>query len=174
MRFVTVYILIVANVFFISSCRSTGSKETPVAILIDTVPLVDTIKMAVVPATAVAVPLTLIITNLASATGPVVIGVYGKKNKFPDPKDQLKEYKFTPHAKELSAAITDLPLGTYAMAIYQDVNSNGKIDKNLIGIPTEPYAFSKNYKPTVKAPAFRDCSFNYMAKNDTIKMKMIR
>ena len=98
MRFVTVYILIVANVFFISSCRSTGSKETPVAILIDTVPLVDTIKMAVVPATAVAVPLTLIITNLASATGPVVIGVYGKKNKFPDPKDQLKEYKFTPHA----------------------------------------------------------------------------
>ena len=30
-----------------------------------------------------------------------------------------------------------LPAGTYAISVYQDANANGKIDRNLIGIPTE-------------------------------------
>jgi uncharacterized protein (DUF2141 family) len=169
---------------FICSCHSPEAKdkESPIAISIDsTIVVTDTAQGTSSPDTATSttalgtsVPLTIIVTNLASPTGPVIVGVYSSKNKFPDPKDQLKQYKFTPHDTQLTAQITDLPVGTYAMAIYQDVNSNGKIDKNLIGIPTEPYAFSKNYKPTVKAPGFKDCCFDYQAKNDTVTMKMIR
>jgi len=177
MKFFVSSVLLGANCFFISQCKSPQLKEETAVVVKDSVAVADTAKTSVVPDTSTVVKpegLTLIVTNLASATGPVVVGVYGSKNKFPDPKDQMKVYTFTPHDKQLSAQITDLPLGTYALAIYQDVNRNGKIDKNLIGIPTEPYAFSKNYKPIVKAPAFKDCSFDYMAKNDTVKMKMIR
>lgn len=119
-------------------------------------------------------PLTLVINNLESTTAPVIVGVYGTKNKFPDLKDQLKIYSFKPHGKELSAEIANLKFGTYALAIYQDVNSSGKIDKNLIGIPTEPYAFSNNYKPTIKAPGFADCSFNYNATENTVTMSLIK
>ena len=100
--------------------------------------------------------------------------MYGAKNKFPDPKDQLKLYTFKPDSITLRVSITDLPFGTYALAIYQDVNSNGKIDKNLIGIPTEPYAFSNNYKPTIKAPAFKNCQFEYTTANNVVAMKMIK
>ena len=120
------------------------------------------------------VPLTVIIKNLASATAPVIIGVYGTKNKFPDPKGQLKEYKFKPKGKNLTAKIADLKFGTYALAIYQDVNSNGKINKNFIGIPTEPYGFSNNYKPKVKAPNFDDCKFGYSAKTNSVTITMIK
>ena len=119
-------------------------------------------------------PLTLIVNNLRSTTAPVTIGVYGTDNKFPDPKDQLKEYKFTPNGKQLTAKITNLKFGTYALAIYQDVNNNGKIDKTIIGIPTEPYAFSNNYKPTVKAPSFDDCKFEYNAKNNSVTMALLK
>ena len=118
--------------------------------------------------------LKLVITNLASPKAPVIIGVYGEKSKFPDPKGQLREYKFVPDHDTLFATITDLEFGAYAMALYQDVNSNGKIDKNLIGIPTEPYGFSNNYKPTVKAPAFKNCRFDYTQSANTISVKMIR
>jgi uncharacterized protein (DUF2141 family) len=179
MKCFTFSALIAVNFIFMYSCKSPEVKKSPVVISKDSTIVVadtttipagsDTVATAKAP-----LPLTLVITNLASATGPVIVGVYGTKNKFPDPRDQLKVYKFTPHDKQLTAQITDLPAGTYAMAIFQDVNSNGKIDKNLIGIPTEPYAFSKNYKPTVKAPAFKDCCFDYLAQNDTINMKMIR
>ncbi len=174
--------LIALNFMIMYSCKSPEAKESPVVTAQDTTAAVDTTKSAALPGTVkdtvtsanVSLPLTLVITNLATATGPVVVGVYGTKNKFPDPREQLKVYTFTPHDKQLTAQIKDLPVGTYALAIYQDVNSNGKIDKNLIGIPTEPYAFSKNYKPTIKAPSFKDCRFDYMAKNDTVSMKMIR
>jgi len=133
-----------------------------------------TVKLPVADTAAKVIPLTLVINKLTSDTAPVIIGVYGTANKFPDPKDQLKEYKFKAHGKTLVAKINDLKLGTYALAIYQDVNSNGKIDKNLIGIPTEVYAFSNNYKPTVKAPSFDNCRFDYTAKNDTVTMNMIK
>ena len=120
------------------------------------------------------VPLTLIIKNLASPTAPVTVGVYGTKNKFPSPKGQLKEYKFKPHGKTLTAKISDLKFGTYALALYQDINSNGKIDKNFIGVPKEPYAFSNNYKPTIKAPNFDDCKFDYSSKTHSVTMTMIK
>ena len=119
-------------------------------------------------------PLTLVIKNLVSATAPVIVGLYGTKNKFPDPKDQLKEYHFIPNGKELIAKITDMDFGVYALAIYQDANSNGKIDKNVIGMPTEPYAFSNNYHPRVKAPGFDNCKFNYDSISNTVTMTMIK
>lgn len=119
-------------------------------------------------------PLTLVIKNLASATAPVTVSVYGTENKFPVAKNELKIYKLKPHRKVLTAKITDLKYGTYALATYQDVNKNGKIDQNFIGVPKEPYAFSQNYKPTIKAPNFDDCKFEYNEKNNIITINMIR
>jgi len=37
-----------------------------------------------------------------------------------------------------------LPSGVYLISIYQDNNSNGKLDSNLLGIPKESFGFS-NY-----------------------------
>ena len=157
--------------------KSASLKKTSVAKKAGTVIAAGAEKTdakAVADKGASSVPLTLIIKNLASPTAPITVGVYGTKNKFPDPKDQLKEYKFKPHGKVLTAKISDLKFGTYALALYQDVNSNGKIDKNFIGIPKEPYAFSNNFKPKLKAPDFDDCKFDYSAKANKLTMSMIK
>ena len=119
-------------------------------------------------------PLTLVITNLETPTGSVIVGVYAPENNFPGENDQLKVYKFKPDSLTPTVHITDLPYGTYALAIYQDVNENGKIDKNWVGIPTEPYAFSNNVRPLLKAPDFDDCKFNYDADSESVEMDMIR
>ncbi len=122
----------------------------------------------------VRVPLKLVMKNLVANAGPVIVGIYGIHNKFPDPNDQLKVYKFKTKGTDLVANIRSLKFGTYALAIYQDVNRDGKIDKDFIGIPTEPYAFSNNYHPKIKAPDFNDCNFSYNATNNIITMEMIR
>ena len=175
---ITVIILLSVT---ISECKnSTASNQEDAPAAIDTpavieAPKADTLAVAPKVDTAVQkVPLTLIVNNLRSTTAPITIGVYGTDNKFPDPKDQLKEYKFTPNGKQLVAQIKDLNFGTYALAIYQDVNSNGKIDKTIIGIPTEPYAFSNNYRPKVKAPNFDDCKFEYSAKANSVTMALLK
>ena len=161
----------------ISQCKSpVSAPEAQVTIKTDTA-VIDTLKTTATPIAPQAVshsPLTLVIKNLESSTAPIIVGLYGIKNKFPDPKDQLKEYHFTPTGKDLIAKIEDMQFGVYAMAVYQDVNSNGKIDKNVIGVPTEPYAFSNNYHPRVKAPGFDNCKFNYDSVSNTVTMNMIK
>ena len=64
-----------------------------------------------------------------------------------------------PEGKREITLPVDLPQGEWAVAITQDMNNNDKIDKNFLGIPTEPYAFSNNVHPTVAAPGFDECKF---------------
>ena len=48
-----------------------------------------------------------------------------------------------------------LPYGTYAAGAFHDENNNDKIDKNIIGIPTEKYGFSgKGRLPNYKNMSF--------------------
>jgi uncharacterized protein (DUF2141 family) len=59
-------------------------------------------------------------------------------------------------AKEghLSALFKDLPPGLYAAVAYQDSNGNGKLDKNVFGIPKEPFGFSNGARGTMGPPSF--------------------
>jgi uncharacterized protein (DUF2141 family) len=118
-------------------------------------------------------PLIITIAKLKSPIAPVVIGVYGTKNNFLDEKDQLKEYTFKPVNGKLVAKITDLPYGVYGIALYQDLNSDGVINKSIIGIPKEPYAFSNNIKPKFKAPSFGQCKFVYSESKASIRIALL-
>ena len=42
---------------------------------------------------------------------------------------------------ETVVTLQNVPVGTYAIEVYQDLNSNGKMDTNFLGIPKEPYGF---------------------------------
>ena len=120
-------------------------------------------------------PLTIIIENLGSPTAPVLMGVYGTENEFLNETDTLKNDKFVPTgADTLTAQITDREYGRYAIALFQDMDNDGKIEKNFIGIPKDPYAFSNNARPTFKAPSFDDCCFDYNEQENSIEISMIR
>jgi uncharacterized protein (DUF2141 family) len=67
----------------------------------------------------------------------------------------------------------NIPPGTYAIALYHDLNNNNKIDKNFFGIPTEPYGFSNNFKPTLSEPSFSDCSFELGVNGKKITIDLI-
>ncbi len=119
-------------------------------------------------------PLTLIIDNLGSAEAPVQVGFYTRSNKFLDTRDQFKRYVFTPAGDILTAHITDLPYGEYAFALFQDLKRKGKIARNLLGLPTDPYGFSNNFRPTIKAPKFNDCCFTYSETVHTLHISLIK
>ena len=170
-----------------SSCNTNSEKkmekdtESPTAdstlsdTLIRTTPHDSIIKndTIVSPKVTAKVPLSVVIDNLSSNDGEIEIGVYTPQNKFPDEKDKFKKYRFKPKNLKVDIKLADLPYGEYAFAIYHDENNNGNIDKNLIGIPNEPYAFSNNYKPTIKAPTFDNCNFTYSKESNEIKISLL-
>ena len=190
MKNTTLFILLSAAIAggAMSSCHHSGKVQAQEAQSQDTtVPKDTAVKAAsdstvkvdhdTVSSAAVAIPtkppLTIIVDRLRSPDAPIIMGLYNAENKFPDPKDQIREYHFKPKNGKLVAHISDIQYGEFALAIYQDVNSNGKIDKNMVGVPTEPYAFSNNIKPVMKAPSFKDCKFEYNKKSNTINISLL-
>lgn len=55
----------------------------------------------------------------------------------------LRSLTLQPASSVVEATVT-LPPGEYVFSLYQDLNSNGKLDTNFIGIPREPVGIS-NY-----------------------------
>ncbi|MBL0309932.1 MAG: DUF2141 domain-containing protein [Bacteroidetes bacterium] len=119
------------------------------------------------------IPLTVIVTNLKSLTAPVEISIYERSSVFLDKGAQLKKFRFNPSKGKLAAKLDGIPYGEFGIAIYQDINSNGVVDRNVLGLPTEPYAFSNNFKPLVKKPSFDNCKFNYTARANSIHIKLL-
>ncbi len=52
-----------------------------------------------------------------------------------------------------------LPKGRYAISAFHDLNSNNKLDKNMVGLPTEKYGFSNNARGTFGPPSLSDQLF---------------
>ena len=55
--------------------------------------------------------------------------------------------------------IKDVPAGAYGFALFHDANGNGKMDKNMMGIPSEDYAFSNNALGNMGPPSFEQARF---------------
>ena len=100
-----------------------------------------------------------VITNLASAHSVVWINFYNAPEKFLKEGQHALHLAVKPDGKtELTLPVALAP-GEWAVALTQDTNDNKKFDKNFLGIPTEPYAFSNNIRPRMSAPTFQECKF---------------
>lgn len=104
--------------------------------------------------------LTIEIKNIPSTKGNLFIGLYQPKDEFPIFGKQYFGKIVPVTGKTMTYTFKDLPPGEYAFAIYHDENKNSKLDKNLLGVPTEYYGFSNNARRTFSAPSFEEASFD--------------
>jgi len=54
--------------------------------------------------------------------------------------------------------------GRYAVQVVQDRDSDGKLDTNMLGIPSEPVGFSRNAVGRFGPPKFDSAAFDYDGK----------
>jgi len=111
------------------------------------------------------------ITNLKSSKGKLLIGIYKPGEKFTDGKP-VDSKIIDVNSKGNQVASFNLEPGRYAIALYHDLNGNGVMDKNFVGIPKEPYGFSKDFRPKLSAPSFEDCAFDLPAAGKSISVKL--
>lgn len=72
----------------------------------------------------------------------------------------------------VTVVIKDVPAGDYALALYHDLNGNGRMDRNVIGIPIEPYAFSNNVLGTMGPPSFEQARFAVPPEGTTVTVSL--
>ena len=118
------------------------------------------------------VNLTVTVTNIPAPQGDLLIGLYNSAGSFAgSPLPQSPKVRLT-SAGRVTATISGVTPGTYAIAVIQDLNRNGKLDKNLIGMPTEPIAFSVVKKIPKGKPGFAACSFEVKDKQISLSIQL--
>ena len=102
---------------------------------------------------------TVVVSSLASTHSVVKLNFYNAADKFLQKSQHALHLEVKPEGKTEISVPVELASGDWAVALTQDTNDNDKLDKNLLGIPTEPYAFSNNVRPHLAAPKFEECKF---------------
>ncbi|MBL4604956.1 MAG: DUF2141 domain-containing protein [Flavobacteriaceae bacterium] len=111
--------------------------------------------------------LTIEITVTKYNKGEIYLALYNGEENFlkkihKGSKAKVKNGKAILEFKEIEK-------GTYAFSLFHDVNGNGKLDKNFLGIPKEPYAFSNNEKGSFGPPKYKKAQFS-IQKNNHLKI----
>jgi uncharacterized protein (DUF2141 family) len=108
-----------------------------------------------------AADLTVDVSGVQTSEGRVFVGLYEDaaqmKNKQHLKGLQIEAAKRTPDGK-VQVTFTNLASRTYAVAAFHDINNDGKLTTNLMGMPSEPYAFSNNAVGSFGPPSFEAAS----------------
>lgn len=100
-----------------------------------------------------------VVSGLASTQSVIKLNFYNAPEKFLKDGQMAIRLFVKPEGKKEVSIPVELTPGEWAVALTQDLNNNDKLDKNFLGIPTEPFAFSNNVKPRFAAPSFTECKF---------------
>ncbi len=99
--------------------------------------------------------LVITIQGLKNQRGRVCLSLYSNGRGFPKNNAlQARCVKIT--STPLVVTFPNLQPGSYAVAAFHDVNGDGKLHQNILGIPTEEFGFSQNPEILTGPPKFGD------------------
>lgn len=86
-----------------------------------------------------------------------MIAVYDSADAFDNGGEPAQSLSASADGEEIRVVLEGLATGTYGIKLYHDANGNGKLDTNMMGIPSENYGFSGN-KGQFGPPPFADAT----------------
>jgi uncharacterized protein (DUF2141 family) len=104
--------------------------------------------------------LTVVIENVKVSEGHIMLRVLSGEKEFKGDIEAITSIKQRAMSGAVSFTIGNLPAGEYAVQIMHDSNDNGELDSNLVGMPTEPWAFSNNAAGNFGPPKWNDVKFD--------------
>jgi uncharacterized protein (DUF2141 family) len=112
------------------------------------------------------------INKVKSNKGKILLSIYNAEKGFPyESTNCIKIFTLNPQVGRVVLSTREIPTGTYAIALFHDVDDNGKLSTNMLGIPKEGYAFSNNASNFFGVPNFKDASFK-LTSDTTIVINM--
>ena len=105
---------------------------------------------------------TVTVTQISSQKREILAALFADADAFPNnDKAAFKVARGKATAGKVVLQFEQVPPGTYAVALFHDVNGDAKMNTNLLGIPKEGYGVSNNAKNLFSGPTFRQSSFEH-------------
>lgn len=99
-------------------------------------------------------------------SGDVVVMLFDSADGFEDLRAPIRVETFAT-SNQAPLVLMGVSAGKYALAVFNDINANQRLDVNFIGIPKEPVGFANAYRPK-GAPGFEPAAFRVEEGQDAV------
>ncbi len=101
--------------------------------------------------------------------GSLLLALYNSEDTYM--KKAVKNAQVSVKDKKATVVLENIAIGSYGFSYFHDVNDDGKLNKNFLGIPKEPYGFSNGEKGAFGPPDFEDIKFE-LKQDTTLNVKI--
>jgi uncharacterized protein (DUF2141 family) len=112
------------------------------------------------PVTATApASLALTYSGIETREGSIMVALYDSEQAFDRGGAPVRVAMVPASADSVSLSIEGLAPGRYAIKSFHDIDGNGQMSMNPMGIPTEPFAFSNDARGNMGPARWADAAF---------------
>lgn len=116
--------------------------------------------------------LTVIIEGIDNTDGKILIALNNSKENYEDKDRVFRGAHLDITGRQVIYTFENLPYGEYAIKTFHDENTDGELNKNILGMPTERYGFSNNARGTLGPATWEDAKFKFDSGSDTLMIQI--
>ncbi len=116
--------------------------------------------------------LSITINNIYPVEGDIYIAIYDNDDDYMDIEQVAFQKIAAVEGESQIIIINDMPEGEYAVSVFHDLDGDGELGTNAIGIPSEPYGFSNDARGRFGPPKFKSTKFAFPATQE-ISIKLM-
>lgn len=128
------------------------------------------LSMAPVEAAVGPVSLEVRVDNVDTRGGPVRVALFDRE-RWLSPR-AVQGAQAPAREPSITVNLSVPNSGLFALAVYQDVNGDGRLNRNIVGLPTEPVGFSNGAAIRFGPPSFDDAAVEVGADGATISVRL--
>ena len=112
------------------------------------------------------------VADVRSARGEVTVSLWRDAATFLEDGHEVAVVRSPAKLGEMRLCIEAPEAGSYAITAKHDENGNGALDKNWMGIPTEPYGFANDPSLRFRGPTLEDSTIFVPAEGVAIEITL--
>jgi uncharacterized protein (DUF2141 family) len=116
--------------------------------------------------------ITVRLTGVENDQGPVKLCVCRSEDEYTGKTKEFCTASTELKSRKAEWVFENMPYGTYSIKAFHDENGNSRLDKDVLGIPTEQYGFSNNARGRFGPPPFVKTAFTLNAPQMTIAIEL--
>jgi uncharacterized protein (DUF2141 family) len=113
------------------------------------------------------------VSSFRNTKGTLNCRLFTQPSTFPNGEGG-KSVRVAIEGTEASCTFEDVGPGTYAIAVVHDENGNGRLDKNLFGVPVEGYGVSNNRTYAMSSPKWNESKFEWPGTESAVQRVSLR